>query len=186
MSKFAIIGTHNTGKTAGVWQIGAELKKLGVRSVGLVQETVRGCPYPIEEKETFEAANWTLLSQILDEDHAQLKYAHVICDRSVIDQIMYFEEVVSDIQQRKYLRDIAESWMRIRPYNFTFIFTPTPTIPVPRKSSLGWRRRIEDRFLIESKLIKNCYFVPQENFEDRVQFVVKKILQEIKKENGTA
>jgi len=179
--KVALIGTHNTGKTTALWQVGAELKKLGIRGVGLVQETVRGCPYPIEEKETFEGANWTLLSQILAEADAQLKYKHVICDRSVIDQIIYFECAVGNTQQRKYLRDIAESWMRIRPYNTLFLFTPSPLIPVPRRSSLEWRREIEKRFIREA--IGYCYFVTNEKFEDRVSFVVKKILQEIRKED---
>jgi len=181
MAKFAFIGTHNTGKTTALWQVGAELKKMGIRSVGVVQEVVRGCPYPIEEKETFEAANWTLLNQILAESDAQLKYRHVICDRSVIDQIIYFENVVGNRQQRSYIRSIAESWMQIRPYNIVFLFQPSSNIPLPRKSSLQWRKEIQEAFTAEP--IPNCYVITHDKFEDRVSCVVKKILQEITKEN---
>jgi hypothetical protein len=181
--KVALIGTHNTGKTTALWQIGAELKKLGVRGVGLVQETVRGCPYPIEEKETFEGANWTLLNQILAEADAQLKYRHVICDRSVIDQTIYFECVMSNVRQREYLRNIAKNWMAIRPYNHLFMFTHSPLIPVPRKSSLDWRIEIEKRFLVEFGFMSNASLVFAETLEERVAFVLKKILQEIEKEN---
>lgn len=184
MVKIALIGTHNTGKTTALWQVGAELKKLGIRGVGLVQETVRGCPYPIEEKETFEGANWTLLSQILAEADAQLKYTHVICDRSVIDQLIYFECVSINVRQRNYLRDVAEGWMSLCPYDILFLFTPSPLIPVPRRTSLEWRREIEQGFIQESKTIEaNLFFVPTDLFEDRVSFVVKKILQKIKKED---
>lgn len=87
--KIAIIGTHGTGKTTLSYQLAAYYKSLG-KSVKIVQEVARSCPFPINEKMTLDAAKWIFLEHAKKELEAS-KHQIVIGDRSIYDSFAYAE-----------------------------------------------------------------------------------------------
>jgi len=89
MIKIAIVGTHGTGKSTLSYNLAAHYKSIG-KSVKIVQEVARSCPFPINEKMTIEAAKWIFLEHSRKELEAS-KNQVVICDRSVLDSFIYAE-----------------------------------------------------------------------------------------------
>lgn len=87
--KIAIIGTHGTGKTTLSFNLAAYYKMHG-KTVKIIQEVARSCPFPINEKMTIEAAKWIFLEHSKKELEAS-KNQIVIGDRSVYDSFAYAE-----------------------------------------------------------------------------------------------
>ena len=87
--KIAIIGTHGTGKTTLSYNLAAHYKSQG-KSVKIIQEVARSCPFPINEKMTIEAAKWIFLEHARKELEAT-KNQVIISDRSVFDSFVYAE-----------------------------------------------------------------------------------------------
>lgn len=88
IKKIAIIGTHSTGKTTLSYILAAEQKKLG-KSVKIIQEVARSCPYPLNEGMTRECCLWIYHEHVKKELEAIQKFDTVICDRSAVDSFMY-------------------------------------------------------------------------------------------------
>lgn len=87
--KIAITGTHGTGKTTLSYNLAAYYKSIG-KSVKIVQEVSRTCPFPINQKMTIEAAKWIYLEHCKKELEAY-KNQIIIGDRSVFDSFAYAE-----------------------------------------------------------------------------------------------
>jgi len=87
--KIAIIGTHGTGKTTLSYNLAAHYKSQG-KSVKIIQEVARSCPFPINEKMTIEAAKWIFLEHARKELEAT-KNQVIVSDRSVFDSFVYAE-----------------------------------------------------------------------------------------------
>ena len=87
--KFAFIGSHGVGKTTLCYGLAARLKR---RDVGLeiVHEVARRCPLPLNTATTADAQRWILHTQIAEEILAAARYPLVLCDRSVLDNYVYF------------------------------------------------------------------------------------------------
>ena len=89
MKKIAIIGTHGVGKTTLCNALVDCLKKKN-KCVELLGEVVRDCPYPIHEKQTYEAAEWISFNQVMRErEKERSKIDYLICDRSAFDPLPY-------------------------------------------------------------------------------------------------
>jgi predicted ATPase len=89
VKKIAVIGTHGVGKTTLCNALVDFLKKTDKR-VELLEEVVRDCPYPIHEKQTYEAAEWIALNQVMRErEKERSKIDYLICDRSAFDPLPY-------------------------------------------------------------------------------------------------
>lgn len=88
IKKIAIIGTHSTGKTTLSYILAAEQKKLG-KSVKIIQEVARSCPYPLNDAMTTECCLWIYHEHVKKELEAIQKFDTVICDRSALDSFMY-------------------------------------------------------------------------------------------------
>lgn len=86
--KIALIGTHGSGKTTYSYQLANEYKLQG-KSVKIVQEVARSCPFPLNEKMSKEACLWIYLEHARKELEALKNHDVVICDRSVIDSFIY-------------------------------------------------------------------------------------------------
>ncbi|MBW3022902.1 ATP-binding protein, partial [Candidatus Woesearchaeota archaeon] len=112
--KIALIGTHGTGKTTLLFSIAAELKKLGI-DVGIVNEAARKCPLPINRNCTFESQLWIMTAQITEELETLQNYAHVFCDRSVLDAYVY--SIVTKCEH-PLLEKIADTWIKTYDYLF--------------------------------------------------------------------
>ena len=55
--KIGLVGSHGTGKSTLSYLLAGELQKRDY-SVGLILETVRECPFPINEDSPLEAQLW--------------------------------------------------------------------------------------------------------------------------------
>lgn len=88
IKKIAIIGSHSTGKTTLSYILAAQQKKIG-RSVKIIQEVARSCPYPLNDGMTRESCLWIYLEHVKKELEAMQKFDTIICDRSAIDSFMY-------------------------------------------------------------------------------------------------
>jgi thymidylate kinase len=87
--KLAFIGTHRTGKSTLVHSLIAKLKKQKY-DVGFIGELTDECPFSINEKTTPEAQEWLLFSKHLKELELKNKYDILICDRSTLDNYVYY------------------------------------------------------------------------------------------------
>ncbi len=87
--KFAFIGSHGVGKTTLCYGLAARLKRRDV-ALEIVHEVARRCPLPINSGTTAEAQRWILHSQVAEEILAAARYPVVLCDRSVLDNYVYF------------------------------------------------------------------------------------------------
>lgn len=104
MKKIAVVGTHGVGKTTLCNAIVKRAREEG-KSVELIGEVVRECPYPINEDMTFEACQWIVLTQILREMEAEKKKPDlIVCDRSAYDPCIYFD-YLRKINRSKYDQD---------------------------------------------------------------------------------
>lgn len=92
--KIAFIGTHGTGKTTAAYRLASEYKhdeRYRDASVGIIMETARDCPFPINQVATRDSQTWIFLAQILKEIDMARTYDVIICDRAVLDMIVYAE-----------------------------------------------------------------------------------------------
>jgi len=85
----AHIGTHGTGKTTAVFEHAAQIKKTANVNLGVIFETVRSCPFPINRDASYESQLWIFNEQIKREIEACSKYDLVLTDRSVYDVMAY-------------------------------------------------------------------------------------------------
>lgn len=88
LKKIALIGSHGVGKTTLSYLLASKYKMEG-RSVKIVQEVARSCPYPLNDKMSKEACLWIYHEHMKKELEASQKFDMVICDRSCIDSFMY-------------------------------------------------------------------------------------------------
>lgn len=87
--KFAFIGSHGVGKTTLCYGLAARLKRRDL-ALEIVHEVARRCPLPINSVTTADAQRWILHTQIAEEILAAARYPLVLCDRSVLDNYVYF------------------------------------------------------------------------------------------------
>ena len=87
--KFALVGSHGVGKTTLAYGLASRLKRRDV-NLEVVHEVARRCPLPLNDETTASAQSWILHTQVAEEILAQSRYDVVICDRSVLDNFVYF------------------------------------------------------------------------------------------------
>lgn len=165
VKKTAIIGTHSAGKSTLSYMLAAHYKKLG-KSVKIIQEVARSCPYPLNEGMTKEACLWIYHEHVKKELEAIQKFDTIICDRSAIDSFMYAKaQYCFDSSNRNMHLSFksAESWMTT--YDQIIYVEPGNIQPVAdgvRSTDLEFQSRVQEQFkwfleseiLIEDKLVK--------------------------------
>jgi hypothetical protein len=87
--KIALVGTHGVSKTTIAYELAGILKRRG-RTVELLTEIARECPFPLNELATREAYQWIIARQIQLEIEKSARAAVVVCDRSVLDNFAYY------------------------------------------------------------------------------------------------
>ncbi len=117
--KVALIGAHGTFKTTLIYFLAGVLKAKG-KSVGIIREVVRSCPYFRRGHGNILAQNWILLTQSQLEREYQDKFDFVICDRSLIDNFIYAREAYENEEQE--LPQWIEPFVmhHAKTYNFLF------------------------------------------------------------------
>lgn len=122
--KIAFIGTHGVGKTALCYDVAGFLQRKGIH-VELVLETAReaySAGFKLNEGTSKEAQEWILFRQIQKEIEAlnrikeNNKKALVVCDRSLLDNYVYY---VNKFGRNKELEELIKE--KIKGYDFLFI-----------------------------------------------------------------
>ena len=89
MKKIALVGTHGIGKTTVAYELAGAIKRIG-KTVELITEIARECPFPLNDQATPEAYQWIIARQVQLEIEKSARADIVICDRSVLDNFAYY------------------------------------------------------------------------------------------------
>ena len=112
MFKVALVGTHGVNKTTIAYELAGVLKRRG-RTVELLTEIARECPFPLNESATREAYQWIIARQIQLELEKAPRADVLVCDRSVLDNFAYYvRRYGNKDEEAKTLGAYCRSWMR--------------------------------------------------------------------------
>lgn len=151
VEKIAFLGSHGTGKTTSAFQLAAELKmkpEYGNTSIGIIAETARECPFPINQDSNHVAQEWIFHRQIIKEYEMGRIHDVLICDRSVLDVVVYTDFIgVKELADRMFNYCV--------PYLHTYsrlIFKKTESNPFfihdgTRDMDPHYRLKVEDLYL---------------------------------------
>jgi len=94
MIKIAFSGVHGTGKTSLIKTVSQLLIKYN-KSVYVVREVARECPYPINEESTVRSQRWLWSEHQKSELEAVGSGCEIIlCDRSLMDNLCYYKRLL--------------------------------------------------------------------------------------------
>ena len=112
MFKVALVGTHGVNKTTIAYELAGVLKRKG-RTVELLTEIARECPFPLNEQATREAYQWIIARQVQLEIEKSTRADVLVCDRSVLDNFAYYaRRYGTDGEEAEALGSYCRSWMR--------------------------------------------------------------------------
>lgn len=112
MFKVALVGTHGVNKTTVAYELAGVLKRRG-RTVELLTEIARECPFPLNEQATREAYQWIIARQVQLEIEKGPRADVLVCDRSVLDNFAYYvRRYGSEGEEAEALATFCRSWMR--------------------------------------------------------------------------
>ena len=112
MFKVALVGTHGVNKTTIAYELAGVLKRKG-RTVELLTEIARECPFPLNEQATREAYQWIIARQVQLEIEKSQRADVLVCDRSVLDNFAYYvRRYGTKGEEAQALGLYCRSWMR--------------------------------------------------------------------------
>ncbi|HZM84997.1 MAG TPA: AAA family ATPase [Blastocatellia bacterium] len=112
MLKVALVGTHGVNKTTIAYELAGVLKRQG-RTVELLTEIARECPFPLNEHATREAYQWIIARQVQLEIEKSPRADVLVCDRSVLDNFAYYvRRYGSQGEEAEALGLYSRGWMR--------------------------------------------------------------------------
>ena len=112
MYKVALVGTHGVNKTTIAYELAGALKRRG-RTVELLTEIARECPFPLNEHATREAYQWIIARQVQLEIEKSPRADVLVCDRSVLDNFAYYVRRYGDKGgEAEALAAYCRAWMR--------------------------------------------------------------------------
>jgi len=193
--KFAITGTHGSGKTTTLNHVVKTLRNTRLPftlepDFGKLEEAARLCPYPLgPSKGTFRAQLWILRHQIHAEKNTENR-ALSIFDQSVPGQLAYVEALTcrGRIKRREaeLLERMATSWVERKPYTIIFWLSSLGETGLREKDPLRCNdpsyqreidRRLEEIYALP-KLKRRTLYVEPTSLSERVETIVKHILDE--------
>jgi nicotinamide riboside kinase len=86
--KVGVMGAHGTGKTTMARAAAKEMMNYYPRTA-LVQEQARECPYSINRNMSMISQRWLFGRQIVSEHVAARDAEILVCDRTILDSIVY-------------------------------------------------------------------------------------------------
>jgi nicotinamide riboside kinase len=108
----ALVGTHGVNKTTIAFELAGVLKRRN-RTVELLTEIARECPFPLNEQGTSEAYHWVIARQVQLEIEKAPRADVLVCDRSVLDNFAYYcRRYGSKSRESRALATFCRSWMR--------------------------------------------------------------------------
>lgn len=109
--KVALVGTHGINKTTIAYELAGVLKRRD-RTVELLTEIARECPFPLNESATREAFQWIIARQVQLEIEKLLRAEILVCDRSVLDNFAYYLRKFGEAdEQGRALSAYCRAWM---------------------------------------------------------------------------
>src|SRR5262245_18324003 len=87
--KIALVGTHGVGETTIAYEQAGILTRRG-KTVELLTEIARECPFPLNELGTRQAYQWIIARQVQLEIEKSPRADVLVCDRSVLDNFAYY------------------------------------------------------------------------------------------------
>jgi len=119
--KIGVLGTHDTGKTTLAFSLCSQLKSKHL-FVGFVEESVRECPFPINQMTNFLSQYWIVNKQINCEIEKHERYNVIVTDRTTVDNFAYALRAAKigkiSPEDLEILRVICKHWAKT--YNFLF------------------------------------------------------------------
>jgi thymidylate kinase len=110
--KVALVGTHGVNKTTIAYELAGLLKRKG-RTVELLTEIARECPFPLNEQGTRDAYQWIIARQVQLEIEKSSRADVLVCDRSVLDNFAYYARRYGTRgEEAEALKLYCGSWMR--------------------------------------------------------------------------
>jgi thymidylate kinase len=109
--KVALVGTHGVGKTTIAYELGGLIKRRG-KTVELLTEIARECPFALNERASREAHQWIIARQVQLEIEKSFRSDVVVCDRSVLDNFAYYARLYGMTgQSAEALGSYCRDWM---------------------------------------------------------------------------
>ena len=120
----AFSGPQGTGKTTRAYEYANRLIKNNPgKTVGLVVDVERRCPYAINREATRKAQEWIFFNQMAAELSALAEYDLVVSDRTIMDVIAYSMAANFRLQGE----DMLSVWRRHSHYYERIIFCHAAT-----------------------------------------------------------
>lgn len=192
--KIALIGAQGVGKST--------LSKLLYEELPgsvFVKETIRECPYGLDEDTDFKTQWWALSHGILAEQEALEKKAKaIISDRCIIDAVVYAQIVHRlnsskiSAEQFELVVQSAKNWIKLQPYDHVFFIKVNSSIWETRdiddgfrSTSLEWYRSLESEFNSTIKLldVQKASNFKVINNDDSIEEALSSILIELSHNN---
>jgi len=153
--KIALIGAQGVGKTTL-----SRLLKEHFKNSYIVKETVRDCPYPVDQLADFKTEWWVLSHSILEEREAhEAQYSLVIADRCLLDISVYTKLIQESDEKRmsrnkrKLIDDVISRWLDESPYEMIFFLKVDPEVWEGRdlddgfrSTDMGWYKVLTQQF----------------------------------------
>src|SRR6185436_16393496 len=109
--KVALVGTHGVNKTTIAYELAGLLKRRG-KTVELLTEIARECPFPLNERASREAYHWIIARQVQLEIEKSPRADILVCDRAVLDNYAYYIRRYGDSgQEAEALGSYCRAWM---------------------------------------------------------------------------
>jgi nicotinamide riboside kinase len=102
--KIGIMGAHGCGKTT----LARELADFYKDDCLLLSEGARECPFPINQGMSLKSQRWLLARQISMEHYAGCD-RHIICDRTVMDPIVYATWMMEVTNNKEFVKFLASA-----------------------------------------------------------------------------
>jgi len=150
--KVALVGTHGVNKTTIAYELAGVLKRKG-RTVELLTEIARECPFPLNERATREAYQWIIARQVQLEIEKALRADVLVCDRSVLDNFAYYVRRFGRIsEEAQALHSYCRAWMN----SYDLLIR----LPITEKLASDGFRSTDQHFQREIDLLCDELFEP--------------------------
>ncbi len=178
--KIAIIGTHSTGKTTLINKLDERIKKIGFRTT-ILFELSRQCPFPVNERASYEAQAWIQIKHLEQENNVDHQDKIFLCDRATIDNFAYFRQAVPD-------KNIGEWEARAveHMHSYDLVFK-TRKLDIRAKedgfrtTNEQFRKTIDNNIkkILKKHKIKHYLLPKTVNYNDHIRYILRRINEQL-------
>src|SRR5690349_3529744 len=152
--KVALVGTHGVGKTTVAYELGGAIKRRG-RTVELLTEIARECPFALNDQASRNAHQWIIARQVQLEIEKRPRAEVLICDRSVLDNYAYYARLYGTTgAEAEALLAYCRAWMT----TYDLLVRLPATAPLTndgfRSTDVSFQHEIER---LCDELFESCY-----------------------------